>query len=163
MALAIFALCLPLTGCHAPVLVRQDELVKIYERLPVLPHGYGDEILEINGRQFHHFFGPGYLRVPEMQAVMFLTSPDGEKKILHVMPISGGRDFKIDLGDTTFGTGFGQKKDEPDADYLDKIDGDKVTFVSRILYGPTAGSAMRSTVDLKAGTFVQILTVPEPR
>src|SRR6266536_1832098 len=99
-------------GCSMGMhVVKQDELVKIYSRESILPHGYGDQVLEFKGKRYKHFFGAGYVRVTGKDMLLFVTSKDGERKTLHAVPIGKGEEIEIDLGDTSFGSGLGYPKD----------------------------------------------------
>ena len=61
-----------------PELDREDSLVRIYSRVSLLPHGYGDRILEFKGRRYHQFVSAGFARLPGKNMIVFVTDRDFE-------------------------------------------------------------------------------------
>jgi hypothetical protein len=151
----IIGFALAANGCASDIrLVKQDDLVKIYERISSLPHGYGDEILEFKGKQYHHLIGAGYVRLSGKDAILFVT--EGLRgRVLHVVPIGKGKESEINLGDTSFGSGLGLPKDDSASNYIESADGDKITFAAK--GGSFAPGVVRWIIDLKAKTFAERL------
>ena len=138
-------------GCASDLrLVQQDALVKIYAQDSRLPHGYGDQILEFKGKRYKHLAGTGYVLVSEKKIILFVTSANGEQKTLHAVPIDNGEAIQMDLGDTSFGAGFGLPKEDPASHYVETVEGDKITFVAKYGLKP---DGVRFVIDLKARSF----------
>jgi hypothetical protein len=141
-------------GCVAePKLEEQDSRVKIYSRTSLLPHGYGDSILEFKGRRYHQLASAGYALVPGKNMIVFVTDAHFEGRVLHFVPIDHGKAIRVKLGDAPFGGQIGGHEGNPDTDYIESVDGDRITFATRILFGPNAGRIVRSVVDLNSQTF----------
>jgi hypothetical protein len=141
-------------GCVAdPQLEEQDSRVKIYSRTSLVPHGYGDSILEFKGRRYHQLASAGYAVVPGKNMIVFVTNGHFEGRILHVVPIDHGKAIRVKLDDSPFGGQIGGREGDPDTDYIESVDGDRITFATRILFGPNAGRIVRSVVDLNSRTF----------
>jgi hypothetical protein len=157
ISLTLF-MAVAMNGCFSATLVKQDALAKKFERVSVIPHGYGDEILEFKRKEYHHLSSAWYVRLMDKNAILFTTrSPEQSHTILHVVPIGDGEEITMDLGDSTaFGAGLGLPKDDPASHYIENIDGDKITFVTKFGTAPTE---VRFLVDLKARTFTRL---PQP-
>lgn len=148
---ALFLLVFSVTGCAAGLrLVKEDGLVKIYARDSILPHGYGNQILEFKGKRYHRLAGPGYVRVPDREIIVFTTSRDGSRATLHVIPIGKGEGFEIELRETGFGSGLGYPKEDPASHYVESVDRDKIIFVAKAWSDPRG---TRFVLDLRTRTL----------
>jgi len=87
-------------GCmSSPRLVSRDEDVALYERVPTLPHGTGDDLLEVRGRTFAHLYSAGYARVAEWNAIVFVTHREGGPYMFHLFDLERRKDLSVKVGD----------------------------------------------------------------
>ncbi len=155
---AFFTSILALTagGCVANrELDNQDSLVKIYSRTSLLPHGYGDSILEFRGRRYHHLASAGYVLVPGKNMIAFITEGHFEGRVIHFVPIDHGKEIRVKLTDSSFGGMLGGATGDPTTEYIETVDGDMITFATRVFFGPNAGRLTRTVVDLKTRSFTK--------
>ena len=151
----LLLLVFSVTGCAVGLrLVKEDGLVKIYARDSILPHGYGNQILEFKGKRYHRLAGPGYARIPDKEFIVFTTSRDGSRATLHVIPIGAGEGFEIELRGTGFGSGLGYPKEDPASHYVESVDGDKIVFVAKAWSDPRGA---RFVLDLRARTLAPLV------
>ena len=74
MPVIMTVLCLWVVApIRADRLVSEDGQVKIFSRDPILPHGYGDMILEFKGKRYRHLISPGYAVTPAKGGIIFVT------------------------------------------------------------------------------------------
>jgi hypothetical protein len=153
-AILTVAACLALVGpAYADRLVRDDGTVKIYSRDPILPHGYGDMVLEFKGKHYSHLISASYALTPDKKAIIFVTRKEGASAELHFVPFGEVGEMTLDIGDTAFGIGLGFPKDDYFAHYIDKVDGAKITFIAK--FGKN-GKIARFQLDLRARTFTEL-------
>ena len=158
--LLLLALSSGLCGCRSLQLVEQDERVKIYERLPLLPHGYDYEVLEFKGKRYPYLYSYSYVYVAELDGIIFATQRGEGHVKLHFVPVHEGREITVSEGEYySFGVDLGRPRDNSDADYVESVSDEKVTFYSppgpfMRRRGDTAGR--RYMLDLRERTFSEL-------
>ena len=124
----------------SPRLVKKDEDVAIYERLPIIPHGTGDDLLEVRGRTFRHLYSASYARVPEWNSIIFMTHREGGSYQFHLFDLERGTDLAVKLDDALgfLGSDLGQSKTNRLTCYVDRVEGDVLVLVERSFRAPDA-------------------------
>ncbi len=127
---ALTALLFLTTSCRSANLIRDDKLVKVYQRLPLIPHGYDSYRIVIGGKSYRNVYGGGYLIIPERRLICFRTDPAIGANYLYVVPIGDDfKEFKIKVEEeSSFGHSFGMEKNDVVSTYVDKIEGDEIFF-----------------------------------
>ena len=122
-----------LSACTFPQrLVKEDALVKIYEKDPILPHGSGTTILECKGKQYKNLVSGGYVVVPGTDWMLFTTCPDGGHiTTVHIVPIGSGEERAIDVEGSDFGAGLGTGPLGLSYFYVEGTQRDEITFVGK--------------------------------
>jgi len=149
-------------GCRSPILEEQDELVKVYTRMPLLPlEGASDvQILEFRGKRYSHLYSVGYVSVPELNGIIFATRREGRNVNLHYVPKQGKKEVTVDEGEAyCFGGNLGCPRDAKDTQYVESVADGKITFFStpgpaERYEGRTEGH--RYVLDLQARTFSRV-------
>ena len=109
--LLLLALSSALCGCRSLQLVEQDERVKIYERLPLLPHGYDYEVLEFKGKRYPYLYSYSYVYVAELDGIIFATQRGEGHVKLHFVPVHEGREITVSEGEYySFGVDLGVRE-----------------------------------------------------
>ncbi len=131
---AIFSALISACTHASERLVRQDDIAKVYHRSSLIPHGTGVSTLEVYGKKYPHANGARmkYVQIPGRNLIVFTTKREGHRATLHVIstrPV--GPAWSLDIGETSFGTGLGYPRDYSAADYVERVDGERVYFVSK--------------------------------
>jgi hypothetical protein len=136
-AKSILLLALALAGCSTATLVRDDGLVKIYERPSAIPHGYDDTSIEIKGARWHHIWTGNayYVRVPGRNAILFVTSTGGsgtKTTRIHIVDLDNGHHVESQSSeDIWFGLGLGYPKENDVSDYVESVQQRFLILVSK--------------------------------
>src|SRR6478736_7229001 len=121
-------------GCMtSPKPVHQDEIVTIYTRESMLPHGTGDTVLEVRGRTFSNLYSARYARVPEWNAIVFVTHREGGSYKIHLFDLGRRKDLAVEVDDALgfSGSGLGLSKTNRLTCYVDKVDGEILVLVEK--------------------------------
>ena len=126
-------------GCMtSPRLVERDEDVAIYERVPIIPHGTGDDLLEVRGRTFAHLYSASYARVPEWNSIVFMTHREGGSYQFHLFDLERRKDLAVEVDHALgfSGSDLGQSKTNRLTCYVDRVDGEILVLVERAYKAP---------------------------
>ncbi len=152
--LALIASAFLATGCSH--LFSDNKSVKVYETLPVIPHGTGSYRLVIGGKSYGNVHAGEFIEIPEKGIVCLKTELElFGLAYIHVVPIRemSIKEFKIKIdSDSSFGDTFGLDRDRAGTTYVDKIKGDEIFFTEkRYKHGKN-----RYRLNLKLHTVEQI-------
>lgn len=130
---AIAGLVFLATSCHSESLLHDHKLVKVYQRLPVIPHGTDSYRIMFGGKSYNCVYGGSYLIIPEKGLICFRTEPPIGASWLHLVPTgSGAKEFKVKLGEeSSFGHSLGMDKNDVVSTYVDKVEGDRIFFTEQ--------------------------------
>jgi hypothetical protein len=117
-------------GCCSERLLRETKSVRLYQKLPLLPHASDSYRIEIMGKSYNYVYAGLFLEIPEKHLICFRTEPPLGASYLHVVSTSSdSEEFKIKLNnDSSFGDSLGRKKSDISSTYVDKIEGEEVFF-----------------------------------
>jgi hypothetical protein len=105
--------------------------VVIHDRTPLLPHGTGAQILEVEGRSFRQLYSAGYIWIPEWDSILFLTHKDGGASWLHIFSLETKKDITIKTDGLPFmGHAIGRSKTDIVTCILGEVDGDIAVLIS---------------------------------
>ena len=158
----LLALCGAGGGCRSSEVVRQDNLVTIKERLPLVPlkGASGDLFLEFRGKKYRHLYSYTYVLVPDLDAIIFATRREGRNIQLHYVPRQGNGEITVDEGDAyVFGGGLGRPKDDFQAEWVPSVADGKITFFSPLSPAEKHGGRTERhqyVLDLRARTFSEV-------
>jgi hypothetical protein len=123
------------TGCAAfpRDLVYQDETVRIYNGVSIVPHGTEANTLVVKGKSFAHLYSYRYVLIPEWNSIVFVTHREGGKYKVHIFDLNGGGDTIIER-DQPFGSKLGRAEEA----FLQSVAADTAIFVEKMFKGPDA-------------------------
>lgn len=127
----LMGMTLATTSCSSERLFSDNKTVKVYQTLPLIPHGSDSYRLVIGGKSYHNVVGGSFEEIPEKGVVCLKTQPPMGSAYIHVVPIreTPVKEFKIKIdGNSSFGDTFGMDRDSVGSTYVDKIEGDEIFF-----------------------------------
>jgi len=135
-SLLVISLCF--SGCFAPAIDYRDDVGTIYERTSIIPHGTGSRWLEVRGRTFGNLYSASYTRVPEWNAIVFVTHRDGGPYKFHCFDLARRNDVAIKIDDSLglLGSDLGGSKTNMLTCYVDSVHGDTLVLVERLFKSP---------------------------
>jgi hypothetical protein len=148
--ICLFSACLV---SKAGLLV-DDNGIKVYEYIPVLPTGTPPHTIVVNGKTYHDLVSTFYVRIPEKGFVGFVTKSLMAGRHLNLVPLTGTDPvIRIKLAKDVdgFGASFTGKY-TPGSVYVEAIKDDKVYFAEKI----PAGVVGHYCLDLLNRTFVLV-------
>lgn len=147
-------LILVTTSCGSERLFKDNKTVKVYQTLPIIPHGSDSYRLVIGGKSYRDVYAGLYLEIPEKKLICFRTEPNIGANYLHVVPLgSDVKEFKVKLdNNSSFGHSFGMDTNDVYSTYVDKIEGDKIFFTEHFW----KRGQNRYCLNLKLHTLVEV-------
>lgn len=136
-------------------LLSDNRSVKIYEALPMLPHGTGSYRLVIGGKSYSNVPGGNFIEIPERGIVCFKTEPVIGVACIYVIPIrkTSIKEFRVKVeSNSSFGDTFGLDRGRVETTYVDTIKGDEIFFTERFY----KRGQNRYRLNLKLHTLEQI-------
>jgi hypothetical protein len=147
-AFLALVLLVALSGCET--LSSQDGEIRIYQSLPIIPHGSDTYRYEIRGKSYSGV-NLEYLRIPEKHIVVFQTDTLLDGLQLHVVPTSPGiEEFKVKIvvsSPGAFPLGLGRPATDVTSTLVESIQGDIICFVTTMY--SYKGKVWRTYLDLK--------------
>lgn len=147
-----FVLVLALCGCES--LSQQDKEIRIYQSLPVIPHGSDTCRYEIHGKSYGGV-NLEYLRIPEKHIVVFQTDTLLSGQRLHVVPLSPGvPEFAVKIPVSSpgaFPLGLGNPPTDVSSTIVEAIQGNIILF--RTTMYSYRGKVWHCYLDLKNHTL----------
>ncbi len=120
------------TSCSSEHLFSDNKLVKVYQSLPLIPHGYDSYRIVVGGKSYSNVPGGNFIEIPEKSIVCFKTQALMGEAYLHVVPnrASSVKEFKVKIESKSgFGDTFGLDRDSVGSTYVDKIEGEEIFFI----------------------------------
>src|SRR3954468_24345636 len=90
------------SGGPSGSLFSENKTVKVYQTLPIIPHGSDSYRLVIAGKSYHNVYAGSYLEIPGKKLICFRTEPPIGASFLHVVPTGDDfKEFEIKLGENS--------------------------------------------------------------
>ena len=144
------------TSCRsAEHLFSDNNSVKVYQTLSIIPHSYDSYRLVIGGKSYSNVIGGSFEEIREKGIVCFKTKPVVGSAYIHVVPNreSSVKEFALKIDSkNSFGDTFGMGRNKSGSTYVDKIEGDDVVFTERFY----RRGQNRYRLNLKLHTLEQI-------